>query len=246
MKIWAHRGASSDAPENTLEAFRLAVEQGADGIELDVQMSADGALVVIHDETLNRVSDGSGFVKDRTLAELKALDFSKPRPGYGRVRIPELSEVYRLVKETRLIVNVEIKSGIIPYEGIELKLLQLERDMGMQGRILYSSFNHFSLLTLRDIKPNAAIGLLYADGWAHVPEYAKALNANAIHPSKYNMWVPNLTEHCHALGIAVHPWTIDAEEEIRAMADMQVDAIITNRPAFAIRVYRSHYGDMSR
>ncbi len=142
VQVWAHRGASSDAPENTLEAFELAAQQHADGIELDVQMSADRELVVAHDETLDRVSNGSGFIKDKSLAELKLLDFSKPCPRYSPARIPMLREVYQLIRPTGMLINVEIKSGIILYPGIEQKLVRLEREMEMKGRVLYSSFNH--------------------------------------------------------------------------------------------------------
>lgn len=93
MKIWAHRGASGYAPENTMEAFSEAVRRKADGIELDVQLTKDGEIVVIHDEKLNRVSDGSGWVKDHTLKELRKLNFNKTFPEQGAARIPTLKEV---------------------------------------------------------------------------------------------------------------------------------------------------------
>lgn len=94
-KVWAHRGASAYAPENTLEAFLLAAEQGADGVELDVQLTKDGEMVVVHDEEIDRVSDGSGFVKDYTLAELKNLNFNKTHLEYQNVKIPTLATVYK-------------------------------------------------------------------------------------------------------------------------------------------------------
>lgn len=111
-KVWAHRGASAYAPENTLEAFRLGAEQGADGVELDVQLSKDGQLVVIHDETIDRVSDGHGYVRDYTLEELKKFVFNKTHPEYADARIPTLGEVYDLLKPLGLEINVEIKTGI--------------------------------------------------------------------------------------------------------------------------------------
>ena len=109
-KVWAHRGASAYAPENTLEAFLLAAEQGADGVELDVQLTKDGEMVVVHDEEIDRVSDGSGFVKDYTLAELKTLNFNKTHPEYQDVKIPTLREVYEALK-------LAIRQGA---DGIEL------------------------------------------------------------------------------------------------------------------------------
>ena len=106
--VWAHRGASGYAPENTMEAFRMAEEMGADGIELDVQMTKDGELVIIHDETINRVCDGKGWVKDFTLAQLRKYNFNKTHPEYLRCEIPTLEEVYAWIKTTNLTVNVEI------------------------------------------------------------------------------------------------------------------------------------------
>ena len=108
-KIWAHRGASGYAPENTLESFELAIEQKADGIELDVQMTKDGELVVIHDETIDRTGNGTGRVQDHTLKELKALNFNKTHPEYASAKIPTLREVYELVKPSGITVNVEMK-----------------------------------------------------------------------------------------------------------------------------------------
>ena len=144
-KVWAHRGASGYAPENTLDAFRKAVEMGADGIELDVQMTKDGELVVIHDETIDRVSNGKGWVKDYTYEELKKFNFNKTHQEYTKEEIPTLEQVYRLIKPTNLTINVEIKTGIYFYPGIEEKLYLLEKEKGMQGKIIYSSFNHFKL-----------------------------------------------------------------------------------------------------
>ncbi|MEQ2702057.1 glycerophosphodiester phosphodiesterase family protein, partial [Hungatella hathewayi] len=112
-KVWAHRGASACAPENTLEAFELAVSQGADGVELDIQMTKDGSLAVIHDETVDRVCDGSGCVADLTMKELKRFRCSRLHPEFGEARIPELGEVLSLLKPTKLTVNIELKTGIV-------------------------------------------------------------------------------------------------------------------------------------
>jgi glycerophosphoryl diester phosphodiesterase len=232
-QVWAHRGASAYAPENTLEAFQLAIDQGAEGIELDVQLTSDGVLVVAHDERLERVSNGSGWIYEHSLKELRGLDFSKAYPNYAITRIPTLEEVYDLVKPTDLIVNVEIKKGIVDYKGIEEKLILLEKKMKMRNRIIYSSFNHFCLMALREQDSEAKIGLLYSDGWMHVAEYAKSLNAQAIHPVHYAVRAPKLIESCKKYGIKVHPWTVDRKEDIEKLLDCQVEAIITNKPDFA-------------
>ena len=135
-KVWAHRGASAYAPENTLEAFLLAAEQGADGVELDVQLTKDGEMVVVHDEEIDRVSDGSGFVKDYTLAELKNLNFNKTHLEYQNVKIPTLREVYEALKPTGMTINVELKTGIFWYKDLEKKVLELTKEMEMEDREL--------------------------------------------------------------------------------------------------------------
>ena len=143
-KVWAHRGASGYAPENTLEAFQKAIEQNADGIELDVQMTKDGELVVIHDETIDRVCEGSGWVKDFTYGKLCRFHFNKTHPEYEHAQIPTLEEVYALIKPTDLTINVEIKTGVVFYPEIEKRVLELTARMGMEERVLYSSFNHYT------------------------------------------------------------------------------------------------------
>ena len=173
-KVWAHRGASGYAPENTLEAFEMAVKQQADGVELDVQLTKDGELVVLHDETLDRTTDGKGFVKDYTLKEVQALKAVKTHPEYQTGRIPMLAEVYDLLKPTGLEINVELKTGIFFYPGIEEKVLKLTKEMGMEERIWYSSFNHYSLKKVKECNPSARTGILYSDGimpksWAWTP-----------------------------------------------------------------------------
>ena len=136
--IYGHRGASGYAPENTLEAFRLSMEMGADGFELDVHMSADGELVVIHDETVNRTTNGTGFVKDLTLAQLKALDACNGMTQYRGVKIPTLGEVFDLIRDTHHIVNVEVKTDECFYPRIEEKCLALAREKGVEERVIYS------------------------------------------------------------------------------------------------------------
>ena len=135
--VLAHRGASGHAPENTLEAFRLAMEMGADGFELDVHVSKDGELIVIHDENVKRTTNGEGFIKDMTLAELKELDACKGMEAYRGAKIPTLAEVYELVKDTNHIVNVEIKTDNYFYPEIEEKCLALTKEMGMEDRVIF-------------------------------------------------------------------------------------------------------------
>lgn len=233
-RIFAHRGASAAEPENTMAAFRKAIELGSDGIELDVHLSKDGEIVVTHDETLERVSDGKGRVVDYTLEQLRGFNFAAKREGHVPERIPTLKEVYELVKPTKLHINVEIKSGIVLYEGIEQKLLELEKEMGMQGRILYSSFNHYSLAILKALDPSAKTGLLYGNAMIDPWVYANYAKADAIHPHYFVLKAPGVVESCHQNGVHVHPWTVDDPQHLAWMLKLGVDIIITNVPDVAI------------
>lgn len=232
-QIWAHRGASFYAPENTLEAFDIAVKQKSDGVELDVQLSKDGELVVIHDETIDRVSDGRGYVKDYTLNELKKFNVAKLFPQYGFSTIPTLEEVYSLLKPTELNINVELKTGSIFYEGIEGKLIDLAQKMNMEDRIIYSSFNHYSLLNLRKLNKNVEIGLLVSDLYVDVIDYAINLGADALHPIGHMLKLPGFIEESKAKNMKLHVWTVDNEEQIKLLYQYGIDAIITNKPVIA-------------
>lgn len=235
-KVWAHRGASAYAPENTLEAFQLAVEQQADGVELDVQMTKDGKLVVIHDETIRRTSGGPGRVMDYTLSELKEMKFNLTHPEYADATIPTLAEVYELLKPAGLEINVEIKTGIIFYPEIEERLYRLELEMGMEEKVIYSSFNHYSAMKMKELNPEARVGLLYSDGFQNVPHYAAKLGADALHPALCNLQYPDFLEECRKRGLLLHVWTVDKEEDIRRLAEAGIDAVITNRPDVARRI----------
>lgn len=143
--VWAHRGASGYAPENTLAAFEKAVELGADGVELDIQLTKDDEIVVIHDEKIDRTSDGEGWVKDYTLEELRGFNYNRTKPEYEHADIPTMREVFELLKPTGLFINIEIKMGVFFYEKIEEKILALTKEMDMEDRVCYSSFNHYTV-----------------------------------------------------------------------------------------------------
>lgn len=228
--IQAHRGASAYAPENTLAAFSKAVEMGADGVELDVHFSSDGVLMVTHDDTVDRCSDGTGLVVAHTLAELKALDFSNHMPGFTGERIPTLAEVFSLLKPTGLLINIEIKAGGVPYPGIEAACLRLIREMGMEGQVMFSSFNHLALQEIHKAAPGLSLGILYMCGMVDPWLYCKHIGADAIHCSWYNLMMPGLVEGCHKNGIKVHPWTVDEPKALALAKAAGVDAVITNVP----------------
>lgn len=230
MEVWAHRGASAHAPENTLPAFELAYTLGADGIELDVQLSRDGVPVVIHDERIDRVSNGTGYVCDHTLDELKGFHVNQHFPEYGSVTIPTLAEVYDLVKGMDLLINLELKNSEIFYEGLEEKVLRLAEEKGLEDRILYSSFNHYSMRKIRKLLPSARTALLYSEGFMDIGEYARRNGAYAVHPSLGNMDYPgvDIVKECHDRDVRVHVWTVNEKADIERMRQMGVDAVITN------------------
>lgn len=229
--VWAHRGASAYAPENTLPAFEKAAEMQADGVELDVQLTSDGELVVTHDESIERVSDGTGYVKDHTFAELRKMNFNRVHPEYTKVQIPTLEEVYELLKPTGLTINVEFKTGVFRYSGIEEKVLDLTARMGMEEKVMYSSFNHETLVHLRNLKPDVNTGLLYSDGWLDVAPYAKEkAKVNALHPALYFLQDPEYVKTAHEYGLETHVWTVNDEVYMKLCRDMGVEAIITNKP----------------
>ncbi|MFI3236515.1 MAG: glycerophosphodiester phosphodiesterase [Lachnospiraceae bacterium] len=232
-KVWAHRGASGYAPENTIDAFILAMEMDADGVELDVQLTKDGELVVIHDERIDRTSTGTGYVKEYTLEELKKFSFHNNMDEYQGVTIPTLREVYEALKESSLEINVELKTGIFRYEGIEEIALALEKEMGMEGRIIYSSFLHRSIVHIKQLDASKRAGFLYCDGWLDIVEYGKKHGVDALHPALYNVANPEDIKKVKEAGLALHVWTVNEETHIRYFADQKVDAIITNYPDIA-------------
>lgn len=241
--VWAHRGASASAPENTMAAFQLAAEYKADGIELDVQQTKDGKLVVIHDEMVDRVSGSSGWVKDFTYERLKKLNVNQQFPQYGPQHIPTLEEVYEMIRPTGLTVNVELKTGIIFYPDIEEQVLELTERMGMQERVIYSSFNHYSVRRLKRLKPDAKTGLLYQDGMIGVFSYAKkTVQADALHPAIYNVQYPDFFEECKKHGLKVYVWTVNEEEHMRLLCENGTDAMITNDPQLG-RAVADEYED---
>jgi glycerophosphoryl diester phosphodiesterase len=239
-KIWAHRGASSQAPENTLAAFDLAVRQGADGIELDVQRTADGVLVVAHDEDCMRVTGQAGAIAQMTLAELQRLNFAHVRPAAAFQTLPTLAEVFDLVSPCSLTINVELKNTLVLYPGLEEQVLSLAIAKGMQERIQLSSFNHYSLLEalrlIRELKLAVPCGPLYDCGLVEPWQYAQRHGFAAIHPHYGNLRIPGLVDHCRAAGIAVNTWTVDHPDHIAMALKLGVDALITNVPDQALLI----------
>ena len=233
--IQAHRGASAYCPENTLKAFSKAVEMKADGVELDVHLTKDNKIVVAHDSRLERVSNGTGHVNDHTLEELKTLDFSKTLPACGVCRAPLLAEVFSLIKPSGLMVNIELKTTECLYPELPQMLIALAKEFAMEERVLYSSFNHYSLTQIKTLEPRAKIGLLYDLGMVDPWVYANYLNADAIHPNyRVIAALPDTVARCHERGVIVNVWTVDEPDVIKLMLKCGADGIITNKPDIAV------------
>lgn len=231
--VWAHRGASGYAPENTLAAFQMAADMGADGVELDIQLTKDNQIVVIHDETIDRTSDGKGYVRDYTLEELRRFNYNKTKPEVEWADIPTMSEVFDLLKPTGLFINIEIKTGIYFYPQIEEKILALAKEKGMEDRVCYSSFNHYTVKRVQELNPSATVGFLYADGPIDMPDYGMKHGVQALHPALYNLQFEGFVEECHKKGLLLNVWTVNEQEHMEKCCDLGVNAIITNYPDLA-------------
>jgi glycerophosphoryl diester phosphodiesterase len=239
--ILAHRGASAYAPENTIAAFRLAHELGADGIELDVQLTRDKIPVIIHDDFVDRTTNGKGRVSDLTIAEIARLDAGTWKTeDYRGEPVPTLAQVFdaladwlRPVGRARpCLINVELKTERLLTDGLEQQVLNVIARYGLQDRILLSSFSPLSLHRARAINPQLPRGLLYdssmplplrkawlrfwADPQAMHPE-AAMIDAAYMQWAKRHKW-------------QVNTWTVDDPDEARRLARLGVNAIITNKP----------------
>jgi glycerophosphoryl diester phosphodiesterase len=241
----AHRGASARAPENTLEAFRLAVEGGAGGLELDVHVTRDGAVVVIHDAAVDRTTDGSGAVAGMTLDELRRLDagyrFSPdggltfPYRGRG-VKIPTLAEVYEEFPEAR--VNADIKAA---QRGAEEAVLQAIRRSAAEERTLIASTDHAVIRRFRRVSGGRVstaasrreIAAFYALSRSRLEAFASpaydALQVPVEHRG-IRLVTPRFIGAAHARGVRVDVWTINDAAQMRRLLDLGVDVIMTDRP----------------
>ncbi len=238
--IWAHRGASGYAPENTIAAFKKAIELKADGIEFDVQMTKDGQLVVIHDETLERVSGIKGWVKDYNLEELKNINVNLNFKEQGKMYIPTLEEVLLLIKENDLEINVELKNGVVFYENIEEKTISLLKKMNLSKRAIISSFNHYSVLKAKELEPDLRVAFIFSDGYIDMPKYGKKYEVYSLHPALYNIQYPEFLNKCKENKIKVNTWTVNEEKYFILAYEMGIDGIFTNYPDLAREVMSRH------
>lgn len=232
-KIIAHRGASYDYPENTMLAFEKAVEQGADGIETDVHFTKDKKLVICHDERIDRTADGKGLIGEMTFEELLAFDFGvKKDAKFAGQKMPALSELLALIKKTGLLLNIEVKNEEGRYEGIVPALVDLVKEYGVEDRVIYSSFDHTTLVELKAYDPSVKTGALYSNTPYDAFHYMKKIGVDAIHPKYTAVFTQDMCSKMLADDKMVNVWTVDDPALARRLTAAGVTSLITNRPAF--------------
>lgn len=235
-KIFAHRGSAGTHPENTMSAFLEAERVGADGIELDVQYTQDNELAVIHDHLVDRTTNSEGAVRSFTLKELQALDagswFSE---AFKDERISSLDEVLDWVKQTSLILNVELKYAALDYEDFEEEVVKAIENHDLVNQVVISSFNHPALKKVNTLNSNIECGILYGARLYEPWHYAKTLGARSLHPHK-NVSDPGMIRQAITNDITVRPYTINDKVELGQFIENGCSAIITDYPERALKV----------
>lgn len=238
--IIAHRGANLYAPQNTLPAFEKAFEIGCDGVETDVHLTKDGIPVLCHNFTVDETSDGTGAIKDMTLAELRELDFGSYRGReFEGTKIPTLDEFLELCSKNNVgVLDIEIKSEVFGKAGTELaeKTIAAVIEHGLIDNLLISSFDPQVLVDCKKIDPRCKTGILYSpDSLVSLKiaprpvKFAREIKADALHP--LFLYVNRLyVERAHRAGIQVNPWTIDKDIIGKRLSDIGCDGIITDCP----------------
>ncbi|HKY52773.1 MAG TPA: glycerophosphodiester phosphodiesterase family protein [Anaerolineales bacterium] len=236
--IFAHRGASAHAPENTIAAFEMALAEGADGIELDVKLSTDSHVVVIHDMTVDRTTGTHGRVKDLSLADLRVLDagsfFSEK---FQHEKIPTLEEVFEAVGK-RTFINVELTNYNSPRDHLVESVCTLVKRFGLQEHVMFSSFFALNLSKAQRLLPEVPRALLAVNGllgaWARSFGFAFG-SYQALHPYLKDT-THQQVQRVHRLKRRVHVWTVNAAEDMRRLFHWDVDGIFTDDPGLAVRV----------
>jgi glycerophosphoryl diester phosphodiesterase len=229
---FAHRGASYEAPENTLAAFLLAAELGADGVELDVHLSQDGEIVVIHNFELENTTDGHGLVRNKTLSALKQLDAGGWfDPSFAGLHIPTLQEVIDAVGN-HLLLNIELKTKSMRDDGLAEAVSRTIEDNHLLDRVIVSSFNPLALHWIRQLNPWIPVGLLYTPEQPLLlrrPWLRYLIRCEALHPH-YSTVDGAYIHWARQQGYRVHAWTADDPGDMWQLMRHGVDLIITNRP----------------
>lgn len=242
--VLGHRGASAHAPENTLAAFRLAAEHGADGVELDAKLTADGQIVVMHDATVTRTTGAAGRVSEMSLAQIKTLDagiyFGEQFAGE---RVPTLEEVLRFAAGLgrRFLIDIELTNYSTPGDGLAAKAAALVSELGMESSVIFTSFFPHNILWMRRHIPEVTAGLL---AWAgRTGALSRGWPGRRIAPELVLPYHTDISDGYiageHQRGRKVIAWTVNSVEEIRRLSDRGVDGIITDDPQLTLQFIQS-------
>jgi len=237
--IFAHRGASVYAPENTLSAFELAARQGAQAIEFDVKLSSDRQVIIIHDHTLDRTTNGTGAVARQTLAALRDLDAGSWKSSEFRgEKIPLLDEVLEAVGK-KVLINIELTNYATPFDGLVEKVAPLVQKHALQDRIIFSSFYFPNLLVARRLLPTVPSAQLILNGRAGGLQRlaARFIPLEAEHPYISDVDIA-LVHRAHARGRRVHVWTVNDPADMRRLRACGVDGIFTDDPLVALENFK--------
>lgn len=233
-KLFAHRGVRKYYPENTMSAFKAAHAMGLDGIELDVQRTADGQLVICHDEHLERLTGQDLWLKDLTYQELVRLNVAHYRPQAPAEAAPLLSDFLDWFKGTDMLVNLELKNTVVPYEGMEGEVLALVDSFDLRDRVIISSFSFDSVVHMKSLAPDLDVGFLYQKFLPSVVGKVSKHGLDAIHPLYINQIWCWMTRQAHRKGLKVRVWTVDHPLFIRNALWRKVDTIMTDDPEIAL------------
>lgn len=230
MKIYAHRGSSGTHPENTFAAFKEAALLPVHGVEFDVHMTKDGELVIIHDETIDRTSNGTGFVKDMTFAELRTYDYGAwfSSEFEGEV-IPTLDEVLDIFSETTHHINIELKSDIFPYEGMAKKVVELIHKKGFDSRVVISSFDHETIQLVKQLAPHLETGALFMEVLVSPLDYIRKIPADVLHLFLPAVLRESAMEVIEA-DVPVRVFTVNEEQYVDLVKNVGAHAIFTDFP----------------
>lgn len=236
MKVFAHRGFSGLYPENTMLAFRKAIEAGADGIELDIHESRDGKLVIIHDENLVRTTGVDALVNNLTLEQITHINASKTKDDAFDSPIPSFEEYLDFAAKGNFITNVEIKTGITWYPDIEKKAIEMIRAFHLEDRIIFSSFNWISVMRAKALAPEIECGFLYEDcRHNNLALQTKEAGIQYMHPD-FKLLDDEVVSQCKENGIGLNVWTINTQERMQKLIDWDVNSTISNYPDMCLRM----------
>ena len=241
-KIYGHRGSKGTYPENSMLAFKKAIEAGVFGMEIDIHMTKDNQIVVFHDSTLDRTSTGSGYIKDYTLEEIRQFrigpkfeTFENYEKSWDDEIIPTLAEVLELFKQHDLEVNIELKTYEIAYPGMEELMFQVVEESGYNpDKVIYSSFHIPTMIKLGKLNPKAKLALLTQMDYPRMMDYFEALGLEALHPNKDQvlanpkLWAPFAEK--------LRIYTVNDPAQMQMLIDMGVEAIITDYPELALKL----------